>query len=247
MEMPQFLVLDFGNTLCKVAIFENENIIYKDVVPDFNVEYLKSIFLKFPYIKSSIISSVVNNKPEISEYLHSKCFTIVLSANTPIPILNKYLTPETLGKDRLSAAVGAFTLFRNKNVLSIDAGTAIKYDFINQEGEYLGGGISPGLSLRFKALHTFTDKLPLVDWKDFGELIGRNTEESILSGVIQGVASEIDGIIDRYKSLFPDLTIILTGGESIYFEKYIKNSIFAVPNLVLTGLYEILKFNETKN
>lgn len=246
MKINQKLVLDLGNSFCKIAIFESNTLIEKKIIDHFELSDLNKIFEKYPNINASIISSVVHFNPEILVLLKSKGFSIELNSKTPIPIINKYSTPETLGKDRLAAAVGSAFTFKGKNVLSIDAGTALKFDFVTKNGEYLGGSISPGMKLRFQSLHTFTDKLPLVAWQDFEELIGKNTEESILSGVIQGITSEIEGVINQYKSFYPDVKVILTGGETIYFDKYIKNTIFALPNLVLTGLYEILKFNEEK-
>jgi type III pantothenate kinase len=166
---------------------------------------------------------------------------------TPLPIKNNYATPKSLGKDRLAAAVGAWSLFPNQNSLSIDVGTAIKFDLINQASEYIGGSISPGISLRFQSLHNFTAKLPLVQYKNSHPLIGFDTETSILSGVLNGINSEIDGLIELYKVQYPDLKIILSGGDSIYFENNLKSNIFAVSNLVQIGLNEILIFNETNN
>lgn len=235
-------IFDFGNTFQKCATYDGKN---------FHVEIFENISLKDIQkfignrkVHSSIISSVINYPREIYNYLNKLSYCIELDHNTPLPIKNLYHSPQSLGKDRLSAAIGAASIFPNQNVLSIDCGTAIKYDFVNQNSEYLGGGISPGLYLRFKALHTFTDKLPLVSYNLEADLIGKDTESAIQSGVMNGAIAEINGVIERYSERYPDLKIVGTGGEMKYFEKSIKNSIFAEPNLVLTGLNQILRFNE---
>jgi type III pantothenate kinase len=167
-----------------------------------------------------------------------------LSALTNIPVTNFYKTPDTLGKDRLAGIVAAHSLYVKENVLVIDAGTCITYDLITTKGEYYGGSISPGLNMRFKALHTFTEKLPLVSLLNFEELIGTDTNTSILSGVINGLIAETDAIIERYKELYSALKIIICGGDAQFLVDRLKNSIFAVPELVLIGLNEILDYNE---
>jgi type III pantothenate kinase len=158
--------------------------------------------------------------------------------------VNKYDSPETLGKDRLAAAVAGNHLFPNQNVLVIDAGTCIKYDFINAQAEYLGGAISPGLQMRFNALHIFTEKLPLIELTVFKTLIGKNTTDSLLSGVINGTLSEIDGIIDQYREIYPEIQIVLSGGDAEYLVGKLKKGIFAVSNIVLQGLKIILDYND---
>jgi len=237
------LILDFGNTFQKCAIFNNDEIVAFERFENITLNQLKE-FSQENNIQSAILSSVINTKPEIIAWLKESFLFIELDHNTPIPITNKYASPETLGKDRLAAAIGAASLFPKQNVLSIDTGTAIKFDLVNFKGEYLGGSISPGLYLRFKALHTFTDKLPLVPYNNEHLLIGNNTQTSILSGVMNGAIAEVNGLIDTYKNRFEGLKIVFTGGESIYFVKSIKSDIFADSNLVIKGLNEILKFNE---
>jgi len=149
-----------------------------------------------------------------------------------------------LGKDRVAAAAAATTIFPGENVLVIDAGTSITYDLITKNGTYLGGGISPGIMMRFKALNTFTGKLPLITEIDDAPLIGNDTPSSIKSGVLNGVLAEVNGIIDSYSNRFDTLKIIISGGDYKYFDKKLKNSIFATPNIVMQGLLEILKINE---
>lgn len=245
--MAQKLLIDLGNTQQKIAVADKNGILEKRIFTTLNLNDLKNIFEEFIAIKSCILSSVINHPKSINEYLTKKCFFIELNEHTELPIKNAYSNPNTLGKDRISAAVGAWSMFKNKNVLSIDAGTALKFDFVSAEGFYLGGAISVGLQMRFNALHTFTDKLPLVGFKDQNSFIGKSTEESIISGALYGIVGEIDSAIERYKAKFDALEVVITGGESIYFDKYLKNRIFAVPNLVLIGLNEILKFNEITN
>jgi len=171
---------------------------------------------------------------------------IFLDHNTPLPIKNEYKSPETLGKDRLAAVIGAATMFPNNSSLVIDAGTCITYDFINFEKEYYGGAISPGLETRFKSLNHFTQALPLIEYKgnSVPEFTGNNTENAILSGVINGFAAEISAFIEHYKSEHNSLNIIISGGHYKYFDKLLKYKTFAAPNLVLTGLKAILDFNE---
>ena len=240
------LILDFGNTFQKCAIFDNKELIAFKRFENIKLEDLKKFVAKYPNVQSAILSSVIDHYAEINQWLKDSFFFIALDSKTAIPITNAYATPESLGNDRLSAAIGAASLFPNQNILSIDTGTAIKFDMVTKEGKFLGGSIAPGLYLRFKALHTFTDKLPLVSYNNLHELIGNDTQSSILSGVMNGAIAEVNGLIELYKQQFDKLKIVFTGGESIYFVKSIKSDIFADSNLVVKGLNEILKFNEEK-
>jgi len=172
---------------------------------------------------------------------------IILSAETPLPIQNAYKTKLTLGYDRIADAVGAYSMFPGVNVLIIDAGTAITIDLLTAEGEFYGGNISPGLDLRFRALNEFTSKLPLIKKKEYHPFLGKTTEEAILSGVLSGAAFELDGYIDKLRIQYPDLKIILTGGDIKFFVKKLKNIIFVHSNLNLTGLNRILEYNVEKN
>lgn len=243
----QNLILDFGNTLFKAAIFEQGNLVHKFSGSQLFTKDLKELKKQFPQLKKVIYSSVIELNAELTEFLTANFDCHVLSIETKIPINNHYKTPNTLGKDRLAAAVGAFELFPKRDILVIDAGSSITYDILTRNSEYLGGGISPGIAMRFKALHQFTDKLPLIKPSDFNiNLIGTDTQESILSGVINGVKAEIDGIIDQYKKLYPDILVIFTGGDLKHFDKNLKNNIFAAENLVLHGLNFILNYNDNK-
>ena len=163
-----------------------------------------------------------------------------------MPFKNLYKTPHTLGLDRIALVTAAVKNYPDKNVLVIDAGTSITFDFKNEHEEYLGGSISPGLQMRFKALNTFTAALPLIEPKEDAEHIGTDTEEAIQSGVIWGVVTEIDGIINWYKKNYNDLTIILTGGDMLFLSKTLKNGIFANSNFLLEGLNYLILFNKNQ-
>ncbi len=237
------LTIDFGNTLTKAAVFSGSNMMYFKSFKQFSPTELSSIFKRFPEINKSIISSVVCHPAEINGFLGQHTHFLELNKNTPLPITNDYKTPQTLGKDRISAAVAGHSLHPGKNVLVIMAGTCITYDFVDEEGHYHGGAISPGIRMRLKALNHFTDHLPHVDPEMNAPLIGSTSESSILSGVINGTTTEVDGIIDKYQKNYKNLTVILSGGDTEYFDKKLKNNIFAVPNIVLLGLKYILDFN----
>ena len=242
------LIIDIGNSYIKIACFENNEITNLKIYKKLSLNILINFTKNNPEIKSAIVSSVAKYPESIKNYLSDNYNFIELNNTTPLPIINKYKTPETLGNDRIAAVVGAISLFPNKDILVIDAGTCITYDFINSEKEYFGGSISPGLKLRFKSLHNFTDKLPLInDAIDYEvKLTGNSTKACIISGVVNGIILEIDGMINLYKKKYPEIITILCGGDSIYFDKMLKNSIFANSNIVLSGLNIILNFYEKK-
>jgi len=174
-------------------------------------------------------------------------FTVlhVLNADSKTSFDNQYATPQTLGVDRIALAMAGVSLFKNTNVLIIDAGSCITYDFVNARGQYLGGAISPGVEMRYKALHTFTAKLPNLSKEDASDsLIGDTTQTSMHSGVVRGILTEIDGIIDQYQSRFKDLTVILTGGDTLFLSKRLKNTIFADSKFLLKGLNYLLERNK---
>lgn len=237
------LIIDIGNTLTKLALFENKDMCGYAVYEGCETEPIVDFCEKNKEITHCILSAVKEYPEAISDFLRNNYTTIFFDSVTRLPIINGYETPLTLGKDRIAAAVGALNGFKNCDVLSIDAGTAITYDFIDASGTYLGGGISPGIRMRFKALHTFTGKLPLIEMDEDAPLIGSNTRHSIASGVLNGTIAEVEGIIDRYQAIYPDIKIILTGGDHNYFDKRLKVKTFAAPNLVLEGLNLILNFN----
>ena len=232
------ITIDEGNTSVKLALFENNQMVFRK--SDFNLEFVKVLLSQCDRL---IISTVKKNT--LFKSLFSSKYTISLNPFTPLPITNCYKTPHSLGNDRIALAVGAIANFPNNNVLVIDAGTCITYDFINSKKEYLGGGISPGIQMRYNALHHFTSQLPLLESVDTAILTGANTEESIHSGIINGILVEIDGIIQRYINKYPDIKVIVTGGNAKFFDKGLKNTIFANPNLLMEGLNKILDYNES--
>jgi len=238
--------IDIGNTYVKWAVLDDTNIISID---EFEPGHLpiKIRNLDPSSGNNGIISTVKALHPNIIMALKEKGQFVFLDSKTTIPIVNRYVTPETLGPDRIAAAVGGNAEFRNVDLLIVDCGTCLKFDFVNRLNEFIGGGISPGLRMRFQALNHFTDKLPLIypkpDFKDL-MLIGNNTEYSIASGVINGMLAEIDGIINRYKEIHPHVKVVLTGGDAEFLLGKIKNPVFYRENLVLKGLAQILVFNE---
>lgn len=238
------IVFDIGNTLIKAGIFKNDELVRVEKLDVLNKESLASL-LKEEDVKQAIFSSVrVEN---FSELLNSFLPTITLDERTKLPFKNLYKTPATLGRDRIASVAGAISQYPKEDILVIDAGTCIKYDLITAKGEYPGGGISPGIEMRFKALNTFTGKLPLINFNQQQvELIGSSTEGSILSGVLNGALAEVDGIITQYKKHYPSIKVLLTGGDSDFFAKGLKSTIFADPYLTLKGLNFILKYNVEK-
>ncbi len=198
-------------------------------------------------LDQAILSSVKPVDEELIRFLSQNFqLFIELDHHTPLPIENLYETPETLGKDRIAAAVGANELFPGQNILIIDAGTAITYDVVSEKNEFLGGNISLGLQMRFKALNQFTGKLPLINYSDEFQLIGRNTEEAIRAGVQNGILYEIERTIETFNRNYENLQIVMTGGDSIFFDKKLNYSIFVHFNLTLIGLNRILEHNAKK-
>lgn len=233
------LAVDYGNSAAKVAIFDQHELKAKHTFVD--PEDLKS-FLESSSAENFIISSVTTEAETVSHWSKAK-HKLVLSHLLPLPVKIQYATPQTLGVDRIAGSCGAVQLFPGKNTLVIDAGTCITYDFTDSRKQYVGGSISPGLKMRFQAAHTFTARLPLVNPVENPELIGNSTETSIQSGVVNGMVAEIDGVIDRYQHKYPDLQVILCGGDGPFFENKLKASIFASPELVLIGLNSVLIHN----
>jgi type III pantothenate kinase len=233
------LVIDIGNSLIKLAVFDGDEILFIEKLPEFNSEYIEATALKYQ-IQKAIISSVLDNRIKVLSALTQIREILWFNAETKLPISNLYQSPETLGLDRLAGVVGA--------ILVIDAGTCITYDFINESAQYYGGSISLGIQMRLNALHQQTKKLPLIYFDEsFNSPFGTNTQQSILSGVINGVIGEIKGFIEHYHSLNTSLKIILCGGNATFFDTRFKNSIFAhqiinEPNLVLIGLNAIVNY-----
>jgi type III pantothenate kinase len=231
--------IDFGNTRIKIGIFDDETL--NETLSVLTLDEVMGI-LEWHAVENIMISSVTFSYSQIKEILPSEQKVIFLDASTPLPILNNYQTPATLGYDRIAAAIGANWRFADQNCLILDIGTAIKYDFISKQNTFEGGLISPGRRMRFEALHTFTKKLPLLDTVAVPELIGRSTEQCMASGVLNGIVAEINGIIEKYTQKH-DLKILICGGDAPYFESQINYPTFAAPNLVIEGLNRILYHN----
>ncbi len=232
------LIIDIGNTLVKYAIFSSDEIVIIYKKNDVEISFMQELIQKHN-VNDVIISSV---RDKVDGDFGIK--TLYLNHLTPLPITINYETPETLGNDRIANVVAASVLYPNKNILIIDAGTCITIDFIDQNKEYQGGRISPGIEMRYKSLHKYTSNLPKLTISNTAQQIGKDTNSSIVSGVEKGVVAEIETIIDDFKNENEDLFVIVTGGDTFFFENTLKNSIFADPNLVLKGLNEILKYNE---
>jgi type III pantothenate kinase len=234
------LVIDSGNSAAKVGIFDHEKLVEKFSFPD--AEKLQS-FLQANTFETLLVSSVKADAASILSWAARTEKKFILKQGLPLPVKILYDTPHTLGMDRLAGVCGAIQLFPGQNNLVIDAGTCITYDFVDKEFAFHGGGISPGLNMRFQAVHTFTAKLPLVSPKAGVQLVGRTTETSIQSGIVNGVLAEIEGMIRLYREKFSGLQVILCGGDTGFFENQLKASIFASPDLVLIGLNSILIYN----
>lgn len=238
------LAIDIGNTRTKVALFNNGELMITFPVASFTSDNLELLLNEYPNIDCAIISSVKEDFEVLLLKLKKMIpFVVELDHNTLLPIENCYESPESLGKDRIAAAVGANKLFPNQNILVIDAGTAITYDFVNEKNQYKGGFITPGLNMRFKALNYFTDKLPLLTHEIPGNIEGKNTKDSIIGGIQYGLEGEINRMIRYFNELNGKLTIIITGGDTIYFEKLLKNHKFVSKEILLLGLNAILEFN----
>ena len=235
------IVIDQGNTSAKVALFERSQLLTSFHFESLTESILQQIILEH-HPESGILCSVKQMDSLILSSLESSISNFfVLNANTSIPLTIDYRTPQTLGMDRIAAATGAYKRRKESNLLVIDIGTAITFDYIERRGIYRGGNISPGPTLRFKALHHYTSKLPLLDEQGDIPNLGYDTETAIRAGVINGIVHEIDSYIDDYTKKH-DVFTFLTGGYSFYFETKLKSSIFADENLVLKGLNEILDY-----
>lgn len=239
------LVLDLGNTKVKAAVFSDQDEILELFTwESIEIDKIGQIISKY-LIDSAILCTVVKDTIEIENYLESNVqYFLKLSYNTNLPIKNNYTTPETLGLDRIAAAVGANLLRPNVPLLVIDMGTAITYDYVNELNEYVGGNIAPGLNMRLKAMNMFTKKLPLLEPKLEEKLLGVDTESAMLAGVLRGIEFEIEGYISKISEKKRDLSVFLTGGDVFFFEKRVKSSIFVVSNLLLIGLNRILNYNK---
>jgi len=238
------LAIDVGNTQIKVAVFEQNTLLNKEIIGFSNWEIaVKNTLRNFPKINNCVVASVGKLQKEDFLNLSSTLKVHFISFESKFPFQNLYRSPKTLGTDRMLLAAGAVFQFQKKNRLVIDAGTCITYDYIDENDNYLGGAISPGITLRYQSLHNYTDKLPLLTIEIPEELIGNSTNQSLHSGVINGVTLEIEGFINAYSYQNDNFIIILTGGDSEFLAKRLKNTIFANPNFLLESLNQTFQYN----
>lgn len=234
------IVVDSGNTFSKIGWFEGEKLIRYTTHLEF-AELVALIRSELP--AHLLFSSVGPTQEAFEEALGEPLRIMGLTPHTPLPIFKNYDTPQTLGADRIAAAAGANFLFPEEDLVVIDMGTCITYDVIDRNATFQGGLISPGVRMRFNAMHTFTKRLPLFEPEKDPELIGKSTRQAMQSGVMNGTLAEIEGIIERYRHKYPSLRVVLCGGDAAFFESNLKPPIFAVPELVLIGLNRILTYN----
>jgi type III pantothenate kinase len=240
--MSATLCFDFGNTRKKCALFHNAEIKETITLNDDSTETIQSLIDQYKPEKT-ILSSVIDHNPAMEELLASKTKFHKLSHLTKVSFTTPVGKPETIGADRLALTAAAVRFYPKKNNLVIGLGTCITYNFINKYHEFVGGGISPGMEMRLKALNYYTAKLPLIKADSNVPLIGYDTNTNILSGVVIGMAKEIDGFIDAYRERFRNFNAVLTGGDIAYLGSHLKNKIFADPDLIFKGLYAISEAN----
>lgn len=237
------LAIDVGNTRIKAAVFEDtillETFVFTKTELQFSIE---NILKKHKRLTNIVVASVSDVEKQSFNCFQESVNIHFVSHKDPFPFNNCYETPLTLGIDRLVLAAGATLRFPEQNRLVIDAGTCVTYDFIDENNNYLGGAISPGLRLRYEALHNYTAKLPLLALENPEHLVGKSTTKSIHSGVVNGLVFEIGGFINEYKALYPNFIIILTGGDSEFLAKRLKNTIFANSNFLLESLNQTFQY-----
>jgi type III pantothenate kinase len=236
------LCFDFGNTRLKCAVFEDGQLKELLILDNDSTDTVQELILRYQPVKS-ILSSVIDHNPAIEELLARHTRFHLLNYSSRLPVVSPVGKPETIGADRLALVSAATHLYPEQHSLVIGLGSCITFNFVNRFHEFLGGSISPGLEMRFRAMHEFTAKLPLVkpDWNF--PLIGYDTRTNMLSGVILGMSKEIDGMIDAYREKYSQLNVVLTGGDQEFFLPHLRNDIHADPNLLYKGLYAISEHN----
>ncbi|MDZ4708015.1 MAG: type III pantothenate kinase [Saprospiraceae bacterium] len=240
--MTYCLCIDIGNSLEKLAVFSPNRMVFKLSKPAITLSQYKSVFKKYP-IGFSILSQVKPVKLGVKNYLKKQSQYLEMSPELRLPVVNRYHTPSTLGKDRLAAVSGAVRLYPGNPLLVIGIGTCITYDFVRVDSTYVGGTISPGLDMRLKSMHQFTAGLPLVEINLKASWTGKTTRDAMQSGAFWGMFMELEGIITRYRKDNKGLRVVLSGGGADFYKNKLKKPIFAHPNLVLRGLKEILLLN----
>lgn len=240
--MQTTLCFDFGNTRLKYAVFEDRDLKEVVVLENDQPGTVRELLTRYRPEKS-ILSSVINHDPALETQLAGHTLFHKLGHASKLPFTAPVGKPETIGADRLAICAAAVDLFPNRHNLAIGLGTCITYNYINTANEFLGGSISPGMHMRFRAMHEQTALLPLIQAGHRFPLVGYDTKTNILSGVILGMAKEIDGIIDAYALKYSNFNVLLTGGDMGFFDPHLKNKIFADPNLIFKGLYAISEYN----
>ena len=236
------LCFDFGNTRLKCAVFEGRDFKEERVLENTDTAAVQQLINEYKPAKS-ILSSVIKHPPELEELLAEHTRFHKLGHTSKLPMTTPVGKPETIGSDRLAIVAAAVDLFPQKHNLAIGLGTCITYNYVNNAHEFLGGSISPGMNMRFRAMHEQTALLPLVKAESNFPLVGYDTKTNLLSGVILGMAKEIDGIIEAYSLKYSNFNVLLTGGDMGFFVPHLKNKIFADPNLIYKGLYAISEYN----
>lgn len=240
--MATTLCFDFGNTRLKYAVFYNNNLQHIDVLDNDYSSTIQTLIQQYQPTQS-ILSSVIHHNTQIESILQQHTQFHKLNAQSKLPFTTPVGKPETIGADRLALCAAAVHLYPNQHNLVIGLGTCITYNFINKFHEFLGGSISPGMQMRFKAMHQQTALLPMIEPAYDFPLIGYDTKTNLLSGVVLGIAKEIDGIIDAYAQKYNNFNALITGGDMSYFVSHLKNKIFADTNLIFKGLYAINQYN----
>ena len=236
------LCIDIGNTRIKIGVFDKGQMIHHDAFYTMSEIEIVKLIQKHK-IKRAISSSTRKHITAFEKWVKAKIDLLRLTHETAIPIVNKYHTPETLGKDRLAVVIGCTKVYPKKNCLVIDAGTCITYDLIDAEGIYFGGNISPGLRMRAEAMDTMTSSLPLVEPKYNSDYIGKSTETAMQNGIVYGTLLEMESFIAMIKDDIGEINVIITGGDAPFFEDLLKSKIFAHSFLVLEGLDVIINYN----
>jgi type III pantothenate kinase len=243
--VSNYLILDFGNTSCKAAIFSHGELVRQERLRSSTTKQILD-FIGLDEISAGIFASVIHHTAEFKEAIAARFPLIEVNSQTVLPFANAYGTPQSLGYDRIAAAAAAWQLFPHSPVLAVVAGTCLTYNIIDGENRFRGGAISPGLHMRRKAMKQFTSKLPLVEITNEIPLTGFSTETSMRSGIVHGTRAEIEGMIQAYSVEYPGLKTVIGGGDAVYLAKGLKNGIFARPNLVAEGLHCILNHHVTK-
>lgn len=240
--MQTTLCFDFGNTRLKCAVFKDRTFLEEKILPGATDQSILDLIEQYQPAKA-ILSSVINHPPSIEEILAKHTQFHKLGHTSKLPLTTPVGKPETIGADRLAICAAAVDLFPGKHNLAIGLGTCITYNYINTRHEFLGGSISPGMNMRFRAMHEQTALLPMIKADHNFPLVGFDTKTNILSGVILGMCKEIDGIIEAYALKYDNFNVLLTGGDMGFFVPHLKNKIFADPNLIYKGLYAISEYN----